>query len=678
MSTDDEVVGLPDDRPGPDHRPGHRRPDHRPDPEPPDGSKYRFSRRALLGGSAAVAAGVAGYRLFEPSSSTTKQLTVGGPTGVGFGGRGPTVMAMHLHASFSQGKASYCKHFSQAVANNIDVIWFTEHDWRMNAKDYRTTVHFDSLGGENEEGSPWSWIEQPEKNVAGHKALIVSSPVSPRDPSPTPGALSVSAISADGLEASNKVVATTVQSRDNFRGTIAGQTITIEVFPTSVGLNAWMEMRLQLSDWPRLGPRPAGTYVLSYRFTTVSAPRAANSLLGIIPVAVKANQWNTVTINPEADVAALWPDLVAQDNSIFQLWLGATSSAQGTPAEGVFDFLQFHRSGVDGDRPLALQAQLIADYRRQFPAVTAYGGLEMSFYEDHLSQFGGQIHLPAYRDPDAAVVQPVDTTAHSHTQALADQIRQNGGFGSFNHPLGLAGPGTRKLTQVEQDRLRRETTRRLLDVKLYGLDMVEVGYQDRGGALFDAHFQLACALWRNSVFVTANGTSDDHNASGYASIVNRFTTGVFPPSRSQDDLLAELRAGRAFVSLLHDGPALMDLRLDDNPMGSVSVRPGSQRTLRFRMSAIPSRGSIEIIRGTVDDAGSHTPDPELRILTTASTPARGGDLQLPVDAGSACYFLARVRDADGHTVGFTNPCWSLPAPPPGGVPAARRAPDTLA
>jgi hypothetical protein len=131
--------------------------------------------------------------------------------------------------------------------------------------------------------------------------------------------------------------------------------------------------------------------------------------------------------------------------------------------------------------------------------------------------------------------------------------------------------------------------------------------------------------------------------------------------------------------MLHDGPALMDLRLDDNPMGSVSVRPGARRTVRFMLSRPPSGGSVEIIRGVVDDAGPDVPDPDLHIVkTVAASTTNGSELRVPVDVGSSSYFLARVRDADGHTVGFTNPCWALTAPPSRGVPVARRAPDTFA
>ncbi len=643
--------------------------------EPGEAEGRRVSRRALIGGGIALVAGTAAYRWFEGRYPDRPALPAPGTRPVGFDGRPVTLMAMHLHASFSEGKASYLKHFTEAAANQIDIVWFTEHDWRMSAVDYRSEVHFDSLSGDDEEDESWSWVESPDPNLASYLATIVTSPVSPHDPSTTPGALLVSAVSGDGQAASNRVAASTGESRDNYRGNVGGQTITFDVFPTSVGPDAWLEFRLELSDLPRIGDRAAGTYVLSYQLSRAKASSTAQGQLGIVTIPVRTNEWNTVTVRPEIDIAALWPDLLAQDNATYQLWLGATSSAKGVPSEGVFDYLRFHRSGRDANAPLVLQEHILAHYRPQFPAVTAYGGLEVSFFEDHMTQYGGQFNLAQLSALDTGNVRPAKTSLP--TPGLAARIRTNGGFSCLNHPLALAGPSTERLTQLQQDIRRRSATDTLLDAKVYGLDMVEVGYEDRGGMLFDAHFQLACSLWRNSLFVTANGASDDHNATGYSSIVNRFHTGVFPVSNAQDDLLAELGRGHAFVSLLQDGPTVMDLRLDDNPMGSVSVQPPNQRTVRFLAERLPAGGSMEIVRGTVDDAGTSSLDPELSVV--AAQPVRDpsrGELVTPVDASTSAFFLARVKDSDGHVVGFTNPCWALTAPPPGGVPAGRRAPDT--
>jgi len=66
-------------------------------------------------------------------------------------------MAMHLHASFSEGDASIAAHLSEAVRNRIPVVAFGDHDWRMSQIGYRKALHFDSLAAETEDLNP-AWL----------------------------------------------------------------------------------------------------------------------------------------------------------------------------------------------------------------------------------------------------------------------------------------------------------------------------------------------------------------------------------------------------------------------------------------------------------------------------------------------------------------------------------------
>jgi predicted metal-dependent phosphoesterase TrpH len=46
-------------------------------------------------------------------------------------------MAMHLHGSFSEGTASMDAHLKQAQRLGVDVLWWTDHDFRVAALGYR-------------------------------------------------------------------------------------------------------------------------------------------------------------------------------------------------------------------------------------------------------------------------------------------------------------------------------------------------------------------------------------------------------------------------------------------------------------------------------------------------------------------------------------------------------------
>ena len=52
--------------------------------------------------------------------------------------RDPVSMAMHIHSSFSEGIASMDAHLYQAHRLGVDVIWWTDHDFRKMAHGYRT------------------------------------------------------------------------------------------------------------------------------------------------------------------------------------------------------------------------------------------------------------------------------------------------------------------------------------------------------------------------------------------------------------------------------------------------------------------------------------------------------------------------------------------------------------
>jgi len=91
----------------------------------------------------------------------------------------PVSMAMHVHASFSEGGswlacgggASMMAQLHQATRNGVDVIWWTEHDWRMQAYGYFDGIAFDGTA----ENGRLEWIVQNEGAVESNtvgKVLI--------------------------------------------------------------------------------------------------------------------------------------------------------------------------------------------------------------------------------------------------------------------------------------------------------------------------------------------------------------------------------------------------------------------------------------------------------------------------------------------------------------------------
>jgi hypothetical protein len=586
-------------------------------------------------------------------------------------------MAMHLHASFSEGDASLAAHLREASLNNISVIGISDHDWRMSQIGYRKALHFDSLNKEKEGLNP-AWILRP----AGVGALtadstggIVASPISPLDPSRL-GALHVRAVSTSSVPASYRFLADSVPARTNQRANIVGQTWDLEVFPAQISSDAWLELLVTLSYRPAMNGRVADRYQISYRFGLDGPTRVAQGILGVVSVPVTTGQWNSVHLDPLADIKALWPDIVAEDNSSYDFYWGSTSR-NGATAEGYFDYHRFNRdpAALAADAPLQLQQQLLARYQSAYPTVATMQAVEYSYYAHHVNGFGPVQHLPQY--PDGDRVNPPNNPGFA--KVISGQVQAAGGVSSYNHPFGTSTSKPWPLDQ--QDATRRKTAATMLGTRANDANLLEVGYAQRGNLSLAQHLSLFDTMWRNGLWMTGTGVTDDHfaHAGTWLKGVNRFITTVWSTTAQVSDLLAALKAGRAFCWDLpfFKGGAL-DLMVDGvAPMGSISVRPGAdQRQLTIVAVGVPAGGSVAVVRGLIDYAGPSYPDPASQVVATVpAADLATGSATVAIDTTASCFVRVTAFTSTGVAVAFSNPVGLLREAPPTPIPPERVAPD---
>jgi hypothetical protein len=345
------------------------------------------------------------------------------------------------------------------------------------------------------------------------------------------------------------------------------------VFPERIGPDAYLEIRIVTSWRPTRAGRAAGAYIVEYRLGGPDAPGtyAASGLVGAVTLPAVAGEWNSIQLDPLADIGALWPDVDGRDASLYDLFLGAASRNR-TPAAGCFDFLRFARS-TQGDAPLERQAELMAAYAPKFPTVTQHPALEVSLHKDHVNTFGGSRTLPDY-SPLPILPTLTDGAA---TRELIAAAHRNGGLASFNHSFGSGG-GT--LSESQQDARMRALATSLLSERAFGVDILEVGYRKAAGITLSRHLAAWDVCSRNALFLTGNGVSDDHSGKNWRTGTKNFLTWAWAPTTSEPDLLAALAAGRAFFGDLARFAGTIDLRVDGAcPMGSVSLfrRPNAGR-----------------------------------------------------------------------------------------------------
>jgi len=354
--------------------------------------------------------------------------------------------------------------------------------------------------------------------------------------------------------------------------------------------------------------------------------------------------------------------LDARDSSLFGIRLGATSF--GTPTSGCFDYLRFSRA-TSGDIPLQVQQDIGAALTRSYPGVAQRQGLEVSYVNPHINWFGGAVSLPDYSGTagksDSAILKPI----------IAD-IHARGGITSYNHPYGV-GFGTDLLSPAEQDRRLANLGVTVLNNNAFDNDLIEVGYPSRSGVDLAHHVALWDVCSRNALFLTGNGTTDDHDAIDWLNSYLNWVTSTWTASRAEPDLLAALRAGRAWFGSLSGFRGSLDLLADGScPMGSVSVSSLPARRLLVMATDLPAGGSLRVVQGVVDYAGTATPRPSNREVATYPAAALAtGSVELSVDTSTSSYVRTEVLDSTGSVVGLSNPIWLLRKTPPNGIPAAR-------
>jgi hypothetical protein len=625
-------------------------------------------RRGFLHATGAAAAAVALSRFLRlPPRSPARAVTADGTSAYS--------MAMHIHSSFSEQNGSMDGHLLQAVNNSVDVLWWTDHDHRMAAIGYRETVHFTSLtaeSGGSGEGKPWIWTKAVTGPLASSSGGgIVTSPSSPDDPV-AGGSMHLTAKSTSTATAKFGYYAECHPAGWNYRGNLSGQALTIDVRLTSGWSRGHLELLIATSYHPAAGGRAAGNYTLSYQFVpaTAQARRYANGINGVVVIPVQpassTNPWGTVTITPSDDIAALWPDIDYRDFALWGLTLSAVST--GDLVAGYFDYLRIKRQ-LSGSVLLQQQMDMEIALKQKYPAVTQRQGLEVSLFLPHVNWFGGGVAIPAYGGTTW------QTYANFLQTTVVPQIQSSGGLVSYNHPYGydqipLLPPDQQNtmLSQVAAKLLPTATAPAAL-----GADLLEVGYRTRQGCDLAHHVGLWDVLSRNAVFLTGNGTSDDHAGTNWPGVTNNFVTSVWAASTAEADLLAALSAGRAWTASLSAYRGALDLLVDGTcRMGSVSVSSVNSRALTATATGMPSGGSLQVVQGTVDSAGTAALMPNSMVVASyTAAQLAGGSITQSVDTSQSRFFRTQVLDSSGTVVGLSNPVWLLRSAPPGGIPARR-------
>lgn len=554
--------------------------------------------------------------------------------------------AMHLHASSSEGTGSWEAHLEIAHALGVDVVWASDHDWRVDAThtNFRTRYDFTTL-------ADWITWAAASGTPSGSYAITTIT-----DSSPYAGSKALSlAVPARSKPAR---VRTASSTNDSLTGCVRGRRIEAPVLVTAGALDIYVTFS-----------RHAGKQLqIQYRFGNVSESRTLTSATaGLVKVSAPLGQWSQVSIDPVVDLAALWPAIDPEDNSITAIDIAAVPFSSG--AQVLIPYLLLPREQVGAAAATAREAMLDRLAPR-FPSVDLARAQEYSYPPgDHLNGFFSGT-APLLPDTYAYA------RASNYASRVAEGVHAAGGVIALNHPFGTS--GSTEGTPAAQTTKAIQVARTLIGNQLHGIDLIEVGYPRRGGVGIEAALlQLATMLWRDGWFVTANGASDDHTSTEQGWRKNPFLTHVWAASAARADQLAAMAQGRVYCTSFTAYQGRLWLDLDGAPMGSVRVDPVTTGSASLTVTAtdLPTGASVSVYRGAVDYPGATVSAPGLELLGSfPATALTSGSLQLSPAKDRSCYYLAAVRLSNGTLVGFSNPVWELKAEnATRPVPAARRA-----
>jgi predicted metal-dependent phosphoesterase TrpH len=581
-----------------------------------------FDRRRFLAASGLLGISTVGVSIGSEASASPK--SVGDPVS----------MAMHIHGSFSEGIASMEAHLEQARRHGVDVIWWTDHDFRRTAHGYRQKIAFD---GEHEQEGHWDLTWHPVRSggVAASDLSFVTAPYNPSEPGQKMQVTMTAHPRGDWSSYQAEAKAQNVVYSTSYCDT----SIELDVMLLARDGDARIVIEIVSSYRPARGDRPAGQYRIQYRIGgPVGRSKEKRGLVGVVGLPpVDPEVWRTITLDPRADHAALWPDTVADDASLWRLRFGV-QARQGGSATAVFDRLTFRRGRDTADDPTARFSAVVEEYRARYPNITQYAAAEVSLVL-HLNAFGGTGRFPHYASPQA-----VKNPSLSAQREMVTWLHGQGAVVSLNHPLaGAKGPD--------------DLARRLITTRGQGVDVIEIG---TGRDPFMMGRVLDAAS-RNGVFLTANGTTDDHRGTDWMGRRRRWLTRVWSPTTQQADLCAALRGGRAWFydPLRWDG--LFDLNAGGTtPMGHVKFTRRGVVDVGVRATDLPAGSHLRMVIGKCDFAGPRRVQPLNRTLVVAARNIRRGRHVVPVKTASGVYVRAMVVLASGKLAGFSNPLWILP------------------
>lgn len=551
---------------------------------------------------------------------------------------------LHLHGPFSEGLGSIDSHSFEARDVGCDVLWWSEHDFRLTTYQHVARFGFEGPSEPLARGEDWQpFLEKTRKaekrleplvQAPGARLEFVGEPVLEGE-----RALALE-LAGRGPQFETHLLAFGDERTLARRALATGVSLHLAVHPTSLAPDARVLVEVQLSEHAPRGELGLVPYFVRYLLGSEGGEPWREGQFLFVPVALESGRWNEVELALTRDVVRGFPEFPGADNVLYRLAFGL-QARRGARAAAVLDRLEIRQERA-GPAMLARQAELLAEVGALYPELVELQGLEVSFGARHLNVFCEQPFLPDYDALSAEVLRAGGGTLDERSfraavnRHVVDEVHARGGLVSYNHPFGVT------FEENEKPRTNEEQLAVLLKNRAEGADLLEVGYRDRGGASLADHLWLWDRLALAGLRLVGVGVSDSHGGpdNRWRGTANNFVSWIWAASPAKGDLIAGLRAGRVYFGDLERFDGTLDLVAGEARMGATLTTDAQEVELALEIDGLRGGERVLVVESGTVTATYPAPASQFRQVHRARLAAAGGFVRFEVHDGSGAIALS--------------------------------------
>ena len=550
----------------------------------------------------------------------------------------PVSVQMHVHASMSEGNGSWRAANVQAKKIGLEVLWWSDHDWRMAYHTYNRAFGFEGAELSTrvptyyEPGTDLSLTKQNEQMVitlAPHKSNGAVTDAIGRTTTEraAEGARSFEVAAAGAGKGWQRYLYEIDATRRTMKRSLASR--------VKIGVSAFAEgtpdaMAVVRVDLSQQAPdmRMGVIYYVLTQAPDADLRTLEDANTKVVRLPFEPGRWNRVGVDVTSDAQRL--NLGGIDNAMIAVSFGVLT--RGPLARAFFDDYRIDHE-LQGERLRDEARKMAAQYQKEYGVIN-YVGQELS-YQAHMNPLGERVPMIDY------VKHPAGLTARE----TSDFVHANDGVLSLNHifgtnraPAGFDPTNPDSVRALEDLRIRELTEHRV-----YGADILEVGYPTRVLPM-SSFLRVWDALSAAGVDVVGNGISDTHSSTGGWYDGNNFISWVWARSASMADIVDAFRRGDVFFGDPVRFKGRLTLTTDDgHRMGAVVVTAKPQHQVNVRIEDLPTGARVRIVTN-----GQAGPD--------EASPAPLFERQVRVDALPA-FVRVEAYASDGRPLVFSNPIY---------------------